>query len=782
MTPDKTQTFKTESEQQEFNDFLSELAYMLDNVYASFGTQIQKKIPTAVVYLAKYNEPKEVFEFLDNNNNSLKIEDPLLKIFSKFWLEVLKKDQYLKVSDVYTHDMPELLKNFYLKSNIKAIFCVPLKRLQSCIFIIRVGEKNEWSQGEIDYIDLSTSHIEFFIDNLNRLSNVNQLILEKNEKAQKQQLKRQLTEAIRVTLEPDELKQKIVNEVGKTFDANKCCLRIHLKNKQDTYLGSSRYCYSKSTEGHSPLSDSLEKYIISKLAKDNELCINNKQEVIENFEAYDKELVEIATIFPGKSFYIFSVNYKEDLLATLYIDFKDKTDVFKLKKDKEFIDSILNQIGIAIFQSNLYEIANNRAKQGEIIRKITDTIRQSLDLNKVKRLIVKELGQLFNADRCYIRLYNEETSDFFVVDKYSEYLSDKENTSLVGLVFEEKYNKIINKSYLDKRKYFYIDFTVDTWVEDVIKDFWYNRIGVKNLYVFPLNHQDKFLGFLVIQYSKSKNLLLDEDEIELVNLISTQVSIALQHAQLYSNVKIQNKLEQELRADESILINKNLSKFLGLNSAIIFSVLLKYYNFKKQYDEDYVSLPDHKILKEHTCLSGIEQESAIKNLSENNLIIIQENKLNVLYKIEKDAILKLDKLNNNTKKKTFLKEEKISSAQDLIENYSKICNYSAQMTAYVLSKGLKNKNIRFYKIHDNFFYILFKVIYKYNQDKKENEGKEIQKNYKNDNLIDLNSNEFPLNTRLKNIIKYKLMEISLMATDVPSKLDFYKDFDLSLLN
>jgi len=86
--------------------------------------------------------------------------------------------------------------------------------------------------------------------------------------------------------------------------------------------------------------------------------------------------------------------------------------------------------------NSISEIANKNLELFKInerealYRKLTETIRSSLDISEIKHLIVDIIGKTLNADRCFIVEFDQKSDKFKIVT--DEYLSSSEIISYVG--------------------------------------------------------------------------------------------------------------------------------------------------------------------------------------------------------------------------------------------------------------------------------------------------------------------------------------------------------------
>ena len=96
----------------------------------------------------------------------------------------------------------------------------------------------------------------------------------------------------------------------------------------------------------------------------------------------------------------------------------------------KFEDNLLLFIFLAIlfllfiFISYQIKFLKAKAKRDYILRKMTETIRTSLDIDKMKQSIVNVTGETFNTDRCYLITYNLLEEAF--ADISYEYLAKEE--------------------------------------------------------------------------------------------------------------------------------------------------------------------------------------------------------------------------------------------------------------------------------------------------------------------------------------------------------------------
>jgi len=208
-----------------------------------------------------------------------------------------------------------------------------------------------------------------------------------------------------------------------------------------------------------------------------------------------------------------------------------------------------NNHELLIKQKQILE-SNSREK---LLRKISETIRNSLDIDIVKNNIVTEVGKSFNADRCFIRLYGANNFSF-PID--AEYLSSPDIKSAKNREYSEEFNKYV-KEYFGKKQslimYDHQNIINDLSVPQDFKEF-INDLDIKSNYSVPIYNNNELIGALSIQYTK-QTVQIDDNVIKLLNMISAQAATALYQAKLFDTVK--QMVEHERLLKEIIAVTKS---------------------------------------------------------------------------------------------------------------------------------------------------------------------------------------------------------------------------------
>lgn len=175
-----------------------------------------------------------------------------------------------------------------------------------------------------------------------------------------------------------------------------------------------------------------------------------------------------------------------------------------------------------------------------LLTEIALKIRQSLDLDQIFQTTVTEVRNFLNADRVYIGyIPSDETVKIVAESVVYPY------HSLLGLIPDDELIEAI-KSLLTQQDFVIADDINRLDIPKVLKEF-YDKYQVKSTLIFTLIAKQKQLGLLVVhQCSRTRHW--QKNEVKLLEQLATQVSIAIQQAQLYQEVQnLNTNLEEKVQ-------------------------------------------------------------------------------------------------------------------------------------------------------------------------------------------------------------------------------------------
>jgi len=248
--------------------------------------------------------------------------------------------------------------------------------------------------------------------------------------------------------------------------------------------------------------------------------------------------------------------------------------VFSFKKlDSEIIPQISEdkKSNIALVRSLERTLHNER-----LLREVGALIISDLPIRDIAQRIANILCEYLKADRCILHDYNSGTTNFVV-----EYCSSYAKAMLVKNADEKDLRKITE--YINFQNHFYKRFgssgkkNLLTVVENVIED--YNFSQIKEIcQEFAINSQisttttfnGKVSGGIYIHQSGQRTWLADE--VELIEMVADQFSIAIDRSQAIEKVMIANhalmektaQLRESLKEEQKIRQMQN--EFVALVS------------------------------------------------------------------------------------------------------------------------------------------------------------------------------------------------------------------------
>lgn len=564
-------------------------------------------------------------------------------------------------------------------------------------------------------------------------------IVEVKKQVQREEYIKNIINSIRSSLDINEVKKTIVNEVVSAFNSDRCFIRI--------------------------FQNEAENIIIENVSED----------------------------FNVKSSYSFPIVNDNEFIGSLTVQYT-KRKVSLGKAELEILKTIASQAAIAIKQAEMVSAIKQKAEREELLRRITQNIRQSLDLNEVLDNICSELFHLFNVDKVALSKYsqledNDPTWTFLVEYQKKDLpmlssINPTYDTSsyFAQQIFDEGENIIINNVENSN----YPDYLINI----------YKNLNVKSLLSIPIKKDNENWGAIgLVEYTSYRKW--SQDEINLISTITDQISIAIKQAEMVSAIKQQAEREELLRSDESLVINKNLARNLGLNCAVTYCTLASksYYlkDERKISHNGYFSCSIAELSKIN-CLSTLEQRQAIEKLDEIDLIRYKKkakNKDTLYFKIFNDeSYIDYFTSDNTADDTTNLPLEKLYSepifceVSELYETYSQYFSaQSVEATKYFLTKSKRLNKLNDLKVSKLYFSVICRTLHSFiKRNKLDLDAIKllISNWFEKDNfmpetnVVSLNSSNTVLLSRLKKILFYRFQEArSIMATNFSSKMDFY---------
>jgi PAS domain S-box-containing protein len=204
------------------------------------------------------------------------------------------------------------------------------------------------------------------------------------------------------------------------------------------------------------------------------------------------------------------------------------------------------------------EQLQQQAKQKQLLLTITQSIRQSLDVNDILHTAVTEVRQLLEADRVAIYRFQSDWSGEFIIESRAN--------GWVELV-SDHVNKIWEDTYLQEtqggRFRYHETMTVNDIYQAELQICHINlleQFQARAYVITPIFVGDTLWG-LFAMYHNSSPYIWETWEIELLEQIANQLAIAIYQANLYQQVQTELKIRQQ--AEAAIAQQLNQQRTLG---------------------------------------------------------------------------------------------------------------------------------------------------------------------------------------------------------------------------
>lgn len=516
----------------------------INKMKKQIATEIGKSFNVERCVIHQINQKTGKFEIIDEFSEykeldnilsyvGIDIETPKLKFF---------KDLFSTKHEMIAPNWPEYLANLenvpqetkeWIKTlDIKSDYVFPIMfqdKLLATLYLTYTQKYETLSEDDLNDLRMLTNQVAIAIYQAN-LYNTTQL------QAERELASSRIINAIRSTLDINEVKNKFVEETGKYFNASRCFIYEYgqgiksgiyseytsspeIKRMSEDDFEKPQYKYWEEAMFGSDLSTGTFAYDLEKYLK--EAGMENTP-VAEHMKEYSIKTAIGIPIF-----------YAEQIYGSLIIQFTDKVTLLS-EEDVDFIKSLANQAGIALHQAHLYEITQIQAEREKISRNIVEILRSSIDKNIIKKQFVKNIGKLFDADRVLLSEYDLENQIYLPADTSSEYLKNSSEKTLVGYDWTNTEVSELVQPLLEKR-----ELNIYSWDEYIkqnpkSQDFinFFEEYKIKSSYNFPIIYQQSLMGFFCLDYINKPKILNDED-IGRLRSMSSQAGIALYHAKIF---------------------------------------------------------------------------------------------------------------------------------------------------------------------------------------------------------------------------------------------------------
>lgn len=290
--------------------------------------------------------------------------------------------------------------------------------------------------------------------------------------------------------------------------------------------------------------------------------LNNKLVRIIIRTGYPGEAPENTVIFDYDiNFYKTKIELtQQKLVTTLVAALRSYRDVKALQESHHQLAQINQQLQQEIFERRQAEQALREiATRERAIAQLLEKMRQTLDLEHIFNTTTQELRDILQCQRVCVYRFN--------LDWSGEFVSESLESGYISL-FNDPQQRLFTDIYLQETKggryRHHETFTVDDIYQSHDSSCyiqWLESIGVKSYCIVPVFVQNHLWGLLAA-YQNTNIRHWQLGEITLMTQIGNQFGIAIQQAELFSQIQHQSQeLKQAKEASEAA--NQAKSEFLA---------------------------------------------------------------------------------------------------------------------------------------------------------------------------------------------------------------------------
>ncbi len=252
---------------------------------------------------------------------------------------------------------------------------------------------------------------------------------------------------LRSSLDIKNVSNEFVGKVGIFFNADRCSIRFYdSKSKKfsgyDEAFEYKKHYYTASAKNVDLQNESNDFLMQNEKFHDAFMIQYETDLHNENFE-YRENLKEYADKHKIKSYLASYIRYNGKLLGLLSLHFKEKRSLNE--SDESFIKALADQVGIAIYQSELYSNIQSSAKKEKLLKEVyADTI--SLQNKKeIYTYFSEKITGLFGCAGCVFIDFPISTTD--KIEYFENYKT--QNINLSKFKNYSFINELVNKKILN---------------------------------------------------------------------------------------------------------------------------------------------------------------------------------------------------------------------------------------------------------------------------------------------------------------------------------------------
>ncbi len=379
------------------------------------------------------------------------------------------------------------------------------------------------------------------------------------QQAQRQRLVYQIAIDIRSSLNLETVLRRAVTHLGEALQVDRCVVRLVGESRasnsgQDFF----EYCRSPWPSVRHTFDDSgpLTREVI---AHRRLLAIADVQADPRSVPAgqeYRESCTRSTLVVPLLS--LAPESCEPSLVGIAYLNQCARVRAWSLL-DRQLVQEVASQLGIAIQQALLYKQTQQRARREALVNQISSAIRSSLDSEAILEQTVQLLGGALRVDLCVIAIGSADQEAFTQVAAWkhqgratppSRTMTTRENSHIQSLINSQE-----PVAVPDLRLATHLDQTMRDRFEE-----WQIRASLAVATRFG-GQVNGMLG--LHQYHQPR--AWTQEEIQVLKAVADQVAIAIHQAQLYQKIQVHNQLLERQVQERTEQLQAALAQAQQLN-------------------------------------------------------------------------------------------------------------------------------------------------------------------------------------------------------------------------
>ncbi|MEG4045264.1 GAF domain-containing protein [Microcoleus sp. Pol17_C1] len=407
------------------------------------------------------------------------------------------------------------------------------------------------------------------------------LIVQMQQQVQLSNLLNQINNEIRSTLDIEEILTSACRLLGQALECSRVSILVKESNTEKTLVTRGEYNggdYPIQLGMKVPMTDNP--HLAAVVSQQESLALTK----FLDFPGLNAQTRKIAEALEIKSMLAVATRYQGEVNGIIGLHQCDREREWT-DWERQLLEGVGSQLAIAINQAKLYSKTRRQAERESLLRLIGNQIRSTLDLETILQTAVREVRQMLQCDRVIIYQFQDNWQGKVVVEDMvipwpsilGDMGADKCFRGDYADLYQQGRVKAINDIFNAGLEPCHVDFL--------------DRLQVKANLIVPIvtsrteesspetaaSYNPKFPGRLwglLIAHECRDTRNWQRQEMELLSQIANQMAIAIQQAELYSQVqdaavKSQAQTQQlqaaleELRSAQQQLIQSEKMSGLG---------------------------------------------------------------------------------------------------------------------------------------------------------------------------------------------------------------------------